>query len=914
MGKFHFNSARQFGHGASRLALGAALVAAFAAPSFAQDAPPAESEDDVIVVSGFRASLENAVNEKKNNDQIVESVSAEDIGKLPDASIGESIARLPGVTSQRLNGRSNNISIRGFGPDFSQTVLNGREQTSTGDSRAVEFDQYPSEIVSQVVVYKSPTASLVGQGLVGTIDIRTVRPLDYGKSVLAVGARGTYADLGALNAGSKKYGYRANATFIDQFADDTIGIALSASYVDEPYQLQEFNAWGYAGSGTAASPNVIGGSKSYVTSTQLKRLGLNGTLQYQASDTIRMTFDGFYSNFNDDQSKRGIELPLGFGAFGTAFNPATATVTDGFAAAGTFTNVRGVVRNDIFQRKADLYSFGYNAEYKGDDGWKAFIDIGYSRTDRNELSIESYAGTGFNGDDTGNGASATIGFKSGPTGTVFSPSLDYSNPAIIRLTDPLGWGGGTVPQAGYYNNRIVEDELKQYRVGVEKEVEGFFSAIKFGMNYTDRAKSLTPDEAFVRLPGNALVATIPSQNLLRSTNLSYLGLGPIVSYDARDLIANGALVLEPRVATGPNAANDVLSKTYSVSEDLMTAYLQADIEQEMGSSTLTGNVGIQVINTEQNSRGFIFPPGGPQSIKLGDNFWDVLPSLNLSMRFESDFVIRFAASRQIQRPRLDDLRVSIGYGIDASVPGGIIRGGGGNPYLRPYRANAFDLNFEKYFGSAGLISAQLFYKDIKSFIFNGRIPFDYSGFPAPTGAAGFPTLSSVGTLDAPINTGGGKLYGGELAVTMPFSTFTSALDGFGITGGVGYTKSEVRDAAGKITTIPGYSKWVANGTAYFEKWGFNARGSVRYRSTFLGDFTGFGGSPTRRTALAEMIVDGQIGYDFQDGSALQGLSVYVQGQNLTDERFASIANGNRNQVIDYQIYGRRFLAGFNYKF
>ena len=149
---------------------------------------------------------------------------------------------------------------------------------------------------------------------------------------------------------------------------------------------------------------------------------------------------------------------------------------------------------------------------------------------------------------------------------------------------------------------------------------------------------------------------------------------------------------------------------------------------------------------------------------------------------------------------------------------------------------------------------------------------------------------------------------------MPFSTFTSALDGFGITGGVGYTKSEVRDAAGNITTIPGYSKWVANGTAYFEKWGFNARGSVRYRSTFLGDFTGFGGSPTRRTALAEMIVDGQIGYDFQDGSALQGLSVYVQGQNLTDERFASIANGNRNQVIDYQIYGRRFLAGFNYKF
>lgn len=913
MASFHFNSARRLAHGASRVALGTAMFAAFAAPAFAQDAPVAEEEEDAIVVSGFRASLENAVNEKKNNDQIVESVSAEDIGKLPDASIGESIARLPGVTSQRLNGRSNNISIRGFGPDFSQTVLNGREQTSTGDSRAVEFDQYPSEIVSQVVVYKSPTASLVGQGLVGTIDIRTVRPLDYGKSVLAIGARGTYADLGALNAGSKKYGYRANATFIDQFADDTIGIALSASYVDEPYQLQEFNAWGYnsvsgaVSNGTATNAALIGGSKSFVTSTQLKRLGLNGTLQYQASDTVRMTLDGFYSNFEDDQSKRGIELPLGFFAFGTTGNPADFTVNDGLIDSGIFRNVQGVIRNDIFQRKADLYSFGYNAEYDGDDGWKAFIDVGYSRTDRNELSIESYSGTGFG---QALGATDTIGFTSGPSGTVFDPTLDYSDTSLIRLTDPLGWGGGVVPQAGYYNNRIIDDELKQYRVGVEKEIEGFFSAIKFGMNYTDRNKSLTPDEFLVRLQGGALELAIPTDALLRPTNLSYLGLGPVVSYDPRGLIADGTLVLER------NLSPDIPAKAYDVSEDLMTAYLQADIEQELGSGTLTGNIGVQAIHTDQGSSGTVFAGGVAQSVTASASYWDVLPSLNLSMRFDSDFVIRFAASRQIQRPRLDDLRVALSYGLElsnaANCPVALpcLSGSGGNPQLRPYRANSFDLNFEKYFGQSGVVSLQLFYKDIKSYIDRTRLPFDFSGYPLPVG---LPPATLIGSVEAPFNTGGGSLYGGELAVTLPFSNFSDALDGFGVTGGVGYTKTKVKDAAGNVDQIPGYSKWVANGTAYFEKWGFNARGSVRYRSTFLGDFTGFGGSPTRRTALAEMIVDGQIGYDFQEGSALQGLSLYLQGQNLTDERFASVG-ASRNQVIDYQIYGRRFLAGFTYKF
>ncbi|MEW4448970.1 TonB-dependent receptor [Qipengyuania sp. JC766] len=882
---------------------------------------PDEADGTIIIVEGFRASLESAIAEKRNSDQIVESVTAEDIGKLPDASIGESIARLPGLTSQRLNGRANVVAIRGFGPDFSQTLLNGREQTTTSDNRSVELDQYPSEVVNQVVVYKSPTASLVGQGLVGTIDIRTIRPLEVNRRVLAFGARGSWADIGALNAGSKEFGYRLNAAYVDQFADDTIGLSLAASYVDEPYQLQEFNAWGYAGDGTAASPSVIGGSKSYVTSTQLKRFGLNSTLQVEPTDTIVVTLDGFYSNFDDDQTKRGIELPLAFGGgFDTdPFDPATGTVEDGFATSGRFEDVRGVVRNDVFQREADLYSFGFNVNHNGNDGWNAFFDFGYSRTDRNELSLESYAGTGFNGDGgdpqgDGTSPSDSIGFVSGLTGTVFDPTLNYGDPNLIVLTDPLGWGGGPVPQAGYSNNRIVDDELFQFRVEVEKELEdSFISGIQFGMNYTTREKSLTPDEAFVRLPNSALTAAIPAQFLLRATDLSYLGLGPVVSYDPRDLIDAGILVLEPRVATGPNAAADVLGKGYTINEDLMTAYLQANIEQEMGSATLTGNFGVQVIHTEQKSTGFIFSPAGPEERTFGDSYWDVLPSANLSLRLASDTVIRVAAAREIMRSRLDDTRLSIGYGIDNAVPGGIIRGGGGNPFLRPYRANAADFNIEQYFGQGGVVALQLFYKDIKSFIFNGRFAFDYVGFPEPTGADAFPNLPSLGTLDAPINTGGGDLYGAELALTMPFGDIIPALEGFGVTGGASYTKTNVEDAAGNETQIPGYSEWVINGTGYFEKDGFNARGSVRYRSSFLGDFTGFGGSPVRRTALGETIVDAQIGYDFQPGSALEGLSLYLQGQNLTDERFASVG-AERLQVVDYQIYGRRFLAGFTYKF
>jgi iron complex outermembrane receptor protein len=910
-----------------RLFAGAALFAlalGAATPAWAQDAQTSDDAqesasptegteldtaaegDEDIVVTGFAASLENAVNEKKQRDQIIESVSAEDIGKLPDASIAESIARLPGLAAQRLSGRANVISIRGFGPDLSQTLLNGREQTSTGDARAVEFDQYPSEVVRQVNVYKSPSASLVGQGLVGTVDIRTIRPLDFGgRSVIAIGARGSYADLGALNAGSSDKGYRVNATIVEQFANDTLGIAIAGSYIDEPYQVQEYNAWGYPGAGTDANPYVIGGSKSYVTSTKLKRLGVQGTLQWRPTPTFTTTIDAFYSDFRDDQIKRGIELPLAWG--NATLVPGTGKVENGFLVSGTATGVEGVVRNDAFERHAKLYSGGINLNYEGENGWNAFADFGYSRTDRNELILESYSGTGF-GQNVG--ARDTISFQATNRGIIFDPTLNYADPNLILLTDPQGWGGGTVPQVGYYNNRIVDDELMQFRAQLERELDnGFLSAVKAGFNYTTRNKSLTPDESILRLASGALQTPIPSQFLLEPTNLSYLGLGPMVSYDPRDLLEGGIYSLASN-----NLNQDVVAKAYTVNEDLMTFYAQADINAQMGSAELTGNFGVQAVWTEQSSRGLVRVNNTFVENENGDEYWDVLPSLNLSLRLPTDWVFRLALAREIQRARMDQLRIAVSYGLNLQE--GIIRGEGGNPLLRPYRANAIDFNIEKYFGRSGYVALQFFYKDIVSYIFPDReIEFDFTGYPLSPADEQL-VGTRIGVVKTAANTQNGKMYGVEAAGTLPFSVFSDALEGFGFTGGVSYTKSNIRpDANTPAQPILGYSKWVANGTAFFERAGFSARASVRHRSSFLGELSGFGGNRTNRRALGETIVDAQIGYDFQPGSALHGLSVYLQGQNLTDERFATVADpNNRLTVLDYQIYGRRFLAGFNYKF
>ena len=211
----------------------------------AAGAAQAQQASDTVVVTGIRASIENAIATKKNADGIVEAISAEDIGKLPDATVAESISRLPGVTAQRnkSTGRASSVSVRGMSPDFNGALLNGREQASTGDSRGVEFDQFPAELLSSIVIHKTPEASLVGQGLASTIDLRTVRPLDFNKRTLSVNVRKQRS--GIDSGAGEGDGNRQSFSYIDQFADRTIGLALGFTKLkDSGAEQQKFNSWG----------------------------------------------------------------------------------------------------------------------------------------------------------------------------------------------------------------------------------------------------------------------------------------------------------------------------------------------------------------------------------------------------------------------------------------------------------------------------------------------------------------------------------------------------------------------------------------------------------------------------------------------------------------------------------------------
>ncbi|MEP6940658.1 MAG: TonB-dependent receptor plug domain-containing protein, partial [Rudaea sp.] len=277
----------------------------------ADQPPPKPSDEDMsslgeIKVTGVRASIERAISIKQNANEIVDAISAEDIGKLPDNSIAESLQRIPGIVAQRVGGRASTLSVRGFDGDFTGTLLNGREQVSTGDNRGIEFDQYPSELLSGVVVYKTPDAALVGQGVSGTIAMQSVRPLDYDKRIVQLGARGETTSNSSVNANTDTKGYRVNAAYIDQYLDHTLGFAIGYARLKSPTQDTRWESWGYPtvtvpvgtpGLAAGGTVTALGGSKVYADSTEGTRDAVLATGEWRPNDQFTSTLDVYYSKF-----------------------------------------------------------------------------------------------------------------------------------------------------------------------------------------------------------------------------------------------------------------------------------------------------------------------------------------------------------------------------------------------------------------------------------------------------------------------------------------------------------------------------------------------------------------------------------------------------------------------------------------
>lgn len=907
--------------GASAIALGFAITAILPRAAMAQDpGAVAENEapaDGAIVVTGIRSAIDNSVKAKKDNTSIVEVISSEDIGKLPDQSIAESLSRLPGLATQRLDGRANVVSIRGLAPDFTTTLLNGREQVSASNNRGVELDQYPSELLSGAIVYKTPDASLIGQALGGTIDMQTVRPLAYGRRALAAGARFEVNDLGQLNPDISNKGYRANISYIDQNADGTLGWAIGYARMQSPTAEERFNAWGYPevtdGTNTAF---IIGGAKPYVKSNELKRDGVMAVLEWEPSDRLHTTLDGYWSKFKDDQRLRGIEFPL---AWGNSTLLPGFTIEDGMVTKGSWSGTEAVMRNDVVHRNSTILAGGWNTKFKPNERLTLELDLGYSHLKKTEENLEIYLGTG-RGQNVGARETA-LGFEMRPNGGIlFDPSLDYADPDLFLITDPQGWNscGGTVPncQDGFVNTPKIKDELKSLRLQATQEFDGAFRSLRVGANYSDRKKSLD-DRGYVLTSNNYPADTrVPDDYLYDPVSLDFIGIPGMVAFDSWRYYNDDNYTLTDEAGWTPGR----IFNDYMIHEKVLTGFVQADFDTDVGNAPVRGNIGFQIVRSDQTGSSYFAQvvDGQTQSTPVTDGatYTEILPSLNLTIEFADNAFLRFGAARMLARARMDQLKPGGGVNFDASKrdqtdiensPWSLDLG---NAKLRPLMADTVDIALEKYFGRGAYVSVAGFYKYLENYIYRQDDEFDFSGFEVPDGGS---VATYQGIARQWRNGEGGRVYGAEASLSLPFATFSQALDGFGLLANGSYTKSRVREGGAEPIAMPGLSRWVVNGTAYFEKYGFQARVSGRYRSKFLAEVSGLSLVRDKVMAKSELVVDAQIGYTFQSGP-LEGLGILLQGSNLTNEPFVTYYNDDPRQIRDYQNYGRNFMAGITYRF
>jgi iron complex outermembrane recepter protein len=909
-----------------------------------------------VVVTGIRRGIADSISLKRNETSIVEAVSAEDIGKLPDVSIAESIARLPGLAAQRVAGRAQVISIRGLAPDFTTTLLNGRQQASSGDNRAVEFDQYPSELLSGVVVYKTPDSQIAGMGLSGTADLRTVRPLTFGKRALALNLRGEKTEGGKLNDDVRNAGYRVSASYIDQFAGGTLGVALGYARIDSPSGNRHYKAYGYEAFGDqtvgGAPVNVVtpdaadgsllvNGQEIFVTSRTNVRDAFIGIVEWQPSDSVHSTLDVYYSKFRQNEVTRGAQWFSNPFADGLTYTNVATESRGGssVAASGTQVGAVPIIRNDNNNRRDELFSAGLNNEFQLDERTHFFTDLSYSQNKRHEQILETYAGIGL-----GQGGVTpttptigrtpdSIGFETPAEGfPTYDEGLNYSDASRVSLGDRAPWGGWGHDGAIRFPD--VQEKVYALDLRLNHEVDGFFSSFDAGVNWTHRSKEKTVSDNDLFLKNGRQQVLVDPSLLGKATDLGFAGFGEVLTFNPSDL-------LERYYDVAPIRDANFFDKNWAIEEDVLTWHVKGNIDWWR----LRGNVGVQVVSQDQSSTGVVInglEPGQPivpQRIRDGARYTDVLPSLNLILDLGHGHRLRFAASKTMARPRMDDMRANVAPGFNSLVcsgqtcsPGTVVNpwsASGGNAKLKPWRANALDAAYEWYINPTTYLSVAGFYKDIKTYIYQQSGTFDFSGIPLPTTASAIPpgvVISNIGQITLPANGNGGSVKGLEFSGAFNFGTLTKVLDGLGVQGSLSLTESNLNPTSNPDPTqavrIPGLSGTVYNVTGYYEREGFQARISQRYRSGFKGEVVQLFATRGFTEILADKQVDAQVGYTLQGGT-LAGLGILFQVNNLTNSpyrtRLGLDGGGTRTSeggalLETYEKYGRQFLLGLNYRF
>ncbi|TGX55644.1 TonB-dependent receptor [Sphingomonas gei] len=892
----------------------ASAVALFSGAAHAQtaDQAPASTEaqeGEDVVVTGYRASLAAAIETKRNANSIIDSISAEDVGKFPNTNVAEALTLIPGVTVDRQFGQGEKVSILGTDPALNRTLLNGQTVASAdwfildSPGRTFNYALLAPQLVNRVDVYKSPEARIDEGSIGGTVNVVTRKPLDLKPFTIA----GTLGYL--YNDRSKKGDVQGSALVSWRNESGTIGLLASFQRAKDQLRRDGIEAYGTItadfwngrnDAGTSSLPPPTPGAPGYTglcAGTCATTLAANpkavfpnafGTsyfeqgrerLTYSAAAQWRpvpeltvgvdyLRIDATYDNLNQSM----------YAFPGNTWNSAGRltglNVQDGIVTGATFNNALSVL--DAQYRTAEMHSETWHGQV-GWEGvnWNLNVEGGMSDADggtKKQVFLEFL-----------NWANYTVDISGAPKspGTISYTTNVLGNPAAFA-TDP-GWSGNLV-------EKPTSDKERYGQADLTFKFDGSLKSLQLGYKY--RRHETGQRYAGVTVAGVNASASLfdPSQvrdNYLRGfdgVNDQMTGRFKIDGNSMVDYVEGGSWVPGGGAVPTPSqfAAVEFAAGNWDVTEDIHAAYAQINFEQ----GALRGNIGARYVHTASESGGYVCTSGtcavaaNWEWQTTSKTYENVLPTINIAIDLKRDLIFRAAATQVIARPNYSDMTNS--FWLADSIQ----TGGGGNPDLDPYESDNFNASLEWYLAPRAILSAEIFYKSISNYILTRTVS-----------EAHFNTSRGIVTnydISRPFNAGSAQVKGFAVAYqqSLPY--------GFGILANYTYSDGEGQNGA----DLPFNSRHQASLSPFFEAGPVSIRGTYTWRSKY---FTGIDRGD-------QMYVRGTANVDVSATyNITENIGLTVSGMNLTDSEYYAYANTPRLPRGVYRT-GRRALASVNVNF
>lgn len=848
----------------------------------AQQTETAASADE-IVVTGVRASLRGAQDIKRNATAVVDSIVAEDIGKLPDNTVSDALQRITGIQVTRSGGEVTSVLIRGL-PDV-QSFINGRE-VFTGTSRGVSLQDIPAELVAGLDVYKTTTPDLIEGSVTGRIDIRLRRPLDFKGLQVAGSARGIYGEQ------IDKWSYIGSGLISNRWETgdgQEIGVLVGASYNKRRFYDQTAFNFGYQPFSNAATgntplliPDTVGG---LATIANRERPAFNVAVQWKPTPDLEFFADGIFTGYRNDYNVDFfVGLPKAGNVTAAAAQAGSATPeTDNRPVAGAITTRDNftITSRQAFRQKTDGYQANFGSRYTTGI---ALLSTEFTYSKSKVASQAFILDTSF--------VVPRIDYNFNNGGT---PSLNFNG---FDFTDSSNFNLFTL----FDNADVSVSKQYAWRGDVALDVDqGPIDNIKFGARYARRTGSFggtngggrgfpagTNASRFPDFAGQA-----PGDFLGGSVGIDNFGVG------SRDFIIDNIEQLRTLVGFPASGQLDDPARVFSLKEASYAFYGQMGFAFDVGAMPVEGVLGARIVNQVTTLNSINVTTSNPPVLTpttRDQNTVDVLPSITIKATPIDNVVLRFVAGKSLTRPQFGQLNPATTISPQSTTGGARGSGSGGNPALSPLKSDNLDASVEWYFATAGSITAAAFYRDLKGYIISDVVTETING--------------ALFDITRPLNAGKGVLKGVEIGYQQFFDFLPGPLSGFGMQANFTLADAKLDPRPGQTgkQQLPGVSKYSYNLVAIYEKYGLSARLAYNWRDKYTDSLNS--------TVPGDRIVTNSLGFlDFSASyDVTPNITLTVDATNLLEEKYQDNFGTSGFTPRDTRSYDRTFGGGVRFRF